>query len=158
MALCRALLQILRMSVPCIHSTQRSPQPTAGQSKQKKITIWVTRTKGPYHTLVLPLCRKPYEKEVHCKMFLCQSRGSWDKQGQILSGAYLWRDTYVAFNWVAPHKSSQHYFLALSEIGPYNITSEDKVNSVWVQKLASILLNAPQFNTQLIRVGWEFRT
>lgn len=96
------------------------------------------QTKCPYHMLVLPLCQKPYEKEVHCRMFLCRSRGSWDKQDQILSGAYLWQDKCVVFHQVAPHKSSQHYFLALSETGLYIIMSEDKVNSVGVQKCAYI--------------------
>ena len=96
------------------------------------------QTKGPYHMLVLPLCQKPYEKAVHCKMFLCQSRGSGDKQDQILSGAYLWQNKCVVFNQVAPHKASQRYFLPLSETGPCIIMSEDKVNSVWVQKCAYV--------------------
>lgn len=81
----------------CTLHTEHTQQGTAGQSNQREITLRFMQTKGPDHMLVLPLCQKPYEKEVHCKMFLCQSRGSWDKQDQILSGAYLWREKCVVF-------------------------------------------------------------
>lgn len=68
----------------CALYREHTQEQNMGLSQQQKITICFRQIKCPYYIVVLPLCQKPYEKEAHCKMFLCQSRESWDKQGQTL--------------------------------------------------------------------------